>query len=93
LHPPQRRVKLRAGQENDGMEGKARFIFPVLMSGVMAFLMTALVNFLNLGFPPNFLALWLRAFVIAWPCAAIAAFIAIPLARRATTAIIRVIGP
>ncbi len=75
------------------MDGKAKFIFPVLMSGVMAFLMTALVTFLNLGFPGNFVILWLKAFVIAWPCAAVAAFIAIPLARRATAAIIRVIGP
>jgi hypothetical protein len=75
------------------MEGKARFIFPILMSGVMAFLMTALVTFLNLGMPANFIALWLWAFAIAWPCAAIAAFIAIPVARRATAAIIRVIGP
>ncbi|MGL4727308.1 MAG: DUF2798 domain-containing protein [Bosea sp. (in: a-proteobacteria)] len=80
-------------QEQGIMEGKARFIFPVLMAGVMALLMTALVTFLNLGLPSNFLSLWMRAFVIAWPCAAMAAFIAIPLARRATAAIIRVIGP
>ena len=68
------------------MDGPARFIFPVLMSGVMAFMMTALVTWLNLGFPADFLARWIHAFVIAWPCAAISAFIAIPLARRATTA-------
>jgi predicted PurR-regulated permease PerM len=74
------------------MTGKARFIFPVLMAGVMAFLMTALVTWLNLGLPPDFVAHWLRAFVIAWPCAAVAAFVAIPLARRATAAIVAVIG-
>lgn len=74
------------------MTGKARFIFPILMSGVMAFLMTALVTFLNLGFPPDFLARWLRAFAIAWPCAAVAAFIAIPLARRGTGFIVSIIG-
>lgn len=74
------------------MTGKARFIFPVLMAGVMAFLMTALVTFLNLGAPPDFLARWMGAFVIAWPCAAVAAFIAIPLARRATTGIVKLIG-
>lgn len=74
------------------MTGKARFIFPVLMSGVMAFLMTGLVTFLNLGFPADFPFLWLRAFVIAWPCAALAAFIAIPLARRGTGFIVSIIG-
>ena len=74
------------------MTGKARFIFPILMSSVMAFLMTALVTWLNLGFPPDFLARWLRAFIIAWPCAALAAFLAIPLARRGTALILKVVG-
>jgi hypothetical protein len=75
------------------MTGKAKFIFPIIMSAVMAFLMTALVTFINLGLPSNFIALWLRAFAIAWPFAAIAAFIGIPIARWATDRIIRVIGP
>ncbi|MFN3671170.1 MAG: DUF2798 domain-containing protein [Bosea sp. (in: a-proteobacteria)] len=74
------------------MTGKARFIFPVLMAGVMAFLMTALVTYLNLGFPADFLARWMKAFAIAWPCAALAAFIAIPLARRATGFIVSIVG-
>lgn len=73
------------------MEGKAKVIFPVLMAGVMAFLMTALITWLNLGFPPNYLSLWIRAFAIAWPAASVAAFIAVPLARRATTTIVRLI--
>lgn len=70
------------------MQGPARFIFPVLMAGVMAFLMTALITWLNLGFPPDYLSRWLTAFVIAWPAASVAAFVAIPVARRATTAIV-----
>lgn len=74
------------------MTGKARFIFPVLTAGVMAFLMTALVTYLNLGFPADFLARWMKAFAIAWPCAALAAFIAIPLARRATGFIVSIVG-
>lgn len=78
-------------QGNPQWKAKARFIFPALMAGVMAFLMTALITWLNLGFPPNYFYLWLKAFVIAWPAAAIAAFIAIPLARRATATIVRLI--
>jgi Protein of unknown function (DUF2798) len=66
------------------MDGKAKYIFPIIMSGVMAFLMTGLVTMLNLGLPANFLALWLRAFAIAWPFAALSAFLAIPIARRLT---------
>jgi hypothetical protein len=72
------------------MDGPARFIFPVLMAGVMAFLMTALVTYLNLGFPADFLGRWMHAFMIAWPCAAGAAFIAIPIARRGTALIMRI---
>lgn len=74
------------------MDGPARFVFPVLMSGMMAFMMTALVTWLNLGFQADFIARWLYAFTIAWPCAAISAFIAIPLARRATGAIVKMIS-
>jgi hypothetical protein len=73
------------------MEGKAKFIFPIFMAAVMAFLMTALVTALNLGFPPDFVSRWLKAFVIAWPCAVVAAFIAIPLARKATMRVVALI--
>lgn len=74
------------------MQGKARFIFPVLMAAVMAFLMSGLVTWLNLGFSSDFLARWMTAFFIAWPCASGAAFIAIPTARKATDAIVKLIG-
>jgi hypothetical protein len=73
------------------MEGKARFIFPVLMAGIMAFLMTGLITWLNLGFPPGFGWLWARAFLIAWPAATVAAFVSIPTARKATAIIVRFI--
>ncbi|MHB2167039.1 DUF2798 domain-containing protein [Alsobacter sp. R-9] len=74
------------------MDGPARYIFPILMSGVMAFLMTALVTALNVGFPPDYMKRWAIAFVVAWPCAVVAAFIAIPIARRGTRAILRLAG-
>ncbi|MGE0563151.1 MAG: DUF2798 domain-containing protein [Pseudolabrys sp.] len=74
------------------MEGKARFIFPVLMSGQMVLMVTALVTFLNLGLAPDFLRQWMKAFVISWPVAASAAFVAIPVARWATGRIVAVIG-
>jgi energy-converting hydrogenase Eha subunit A len=73
------------------MEGKARFIFPVLMAGVMAFLMSALITALNLGLPPDFVVRWMKAFVIAWPAATIAAFIAIPIARKVTGRLVALI--
>lgn len=71
------------------MDGKAKFVFPAYLSGVMAFLMTAFVTWLNLGFVSNFLTLWLKAWLTAWPLAYIAALIAAPFARRATAWTIR----
>lgn len=66
------------------MEGKAKYIFPFFLSGLMSFLMTGFVTWLNLGLPPDFLWLWLRAWVKTWPLAYLAALIAAPSARRLT---------
>jgi hypothetical protein len=74
------------------MTGKARFIFPVVMAFMMAFLVSAVITFVNLGFAPDFLSRWLRAFLIAWPSAAVVAFFALPLARGVTMAIVKRIG-
>lgn len=74
------------------MNGRARFIFPVLMSGQMVLMVTALVTVLNIGFASNFFLQWIKAFAISWPVAASAAFFAIPVARRATDLIVGVIG-
>jgi hypothetical protein len=74
------------------MDGKARFIFPITMAFFMALLMTAVITFINLGFPPNYFVQWMKAFVVAWPLASCVAFIAVPLARRITAAIVSVVG-
>jgi Protein of unknown function (DUF2798) len=75
------------------MEGKARYIFPVTMAFFMALLMTAVITFINLGFPPNYFVQWLKAFTVAWPLASCVAFVAVPLARRITAAIVNIVGP
>lgn len=58
----------------------------------MAFFMTAVITFINLGLPPDFLRRWLIAFAVAWPFATMAAFVAVPVADRATAFIIRKLG-
>ena len=73
------------------MQDKARFIQPVIVAAIMAFLMTAVITIINLGLPPDFLRRWAIAFAVAWPFATIAAFIAIPIAKRATAFIIGVL--
>lgn len=74
------------------MNLKPKHIQPVLMAGIMAFLMTAFVTWMNLGFPPDYIIRWLHAFLVAWPLAAIAAYIAIPISAKATGKILRALG-
>jgi uncharacterized membrane protein YdjX (TVP38/TMEM64 family) len=74
------------------LDGKAKFIYPVAMAFFMALLMTGVVTAMNLGFPSNYFAQWMKAFGVAWPLASCVAFVAVPLARRITAAIVSVIG-
>jgi hypothetical protein len=70
------------------VDGKARFIFPIVM---MVTMVTLLVTIINLGFPSDFLWQWAKAFVLAWPVAALSAYFAIPIARRVTGKIVTAI--
>jgi Protein of unknown function (DUF2798) len=70
------------------MDSKARLILALLMSSVMVLMVTLLVTWLNLGFDPDFLLQWLKAYFIAWPIAAITAFLVMPPARRLTERIV-----
>jgi hypothetical protein len=73
------------------MRLQAKYVQPVVMAGIMAFLMTAFVTWLNLGFRPDFVPLWLKAFISAWPLASLAAFVAGPVTPGITLAILRAV--
>lgn len=73
------------------MSNKARIIRPVIVAAIMAFMMTAIITYLNLGFPPDFLKRWMIAYAVAWPFATLAAFVAVPIADRLTKKIIALI--
>jgi hypothetical protein len=74
------------------MEGKARYIFPVIITGIIVFVVSAVVTFTNIGFRIDFVPRWLKAFSTGWPVAAVTAYIAIPYVRRLTAAIERMLG-
>ena len=74
------------------MKLKPKHIQPVLMAGIMAFLMTAFVTWMNLGLPSDYISRWLHAFILAWPLAVVAAYIAIPISVRVTGKILRALG-
>lgn len=71
------------------MDGKARFIFPVVVTAIIVFVVSGVVTFFNIGMRPDFVPCWLSAFLVGWPVAAITAFLALPVARRLT---LRLVG-
>lgn len=60
---------------------KARLFMAILMSMVMALMVTLVATFINLGPMPNFVGYWMKAYALAWPVAAATAFVVMPLAR------------
>lgn len=73
------------------MDGKARFIFPILITAVIVFVVSAVVTFSNIGLRADFVRRWLSAFIIGWPVAAVTAYIGIPLVRAATAKLVGLI--
>ncbi len=73
------------------MEGKARFIFPIVITAIIVFIVSAVVTFFNIGVRADFVSRWLSAFVVGWPVAAATAFIAFPIARGVTRRIVGLI--
>jgi len=70
------------------MDGKARFVFPIVITGIIVFVVSAVVTFFNIGLRADFVARWLSAFVVGWPVAAMTAYLAIPVARAVTVRIV-----
>jgi len=78
--------------EGTPMEGKARFILAATMSSMMVLMVTLIVTYLNLGLRHDFLIQWAKAYIIAWPIAAITGYMILPMARRFTDRVVTRIG-
>jgi len=70
------------------MDGKAKIIFPIIATGIVVSVASAVVTFTNIGFRADFVRRWLFAFGVGWPVAAATGFIAFPHVRRATAGIV-----
>ena len=57
------------------MEGKAKFIFPILATGIIVFVVSCVVTFSNIGLRADFVPRWLSAFFIGWPVASVTGLI------------------
>lgn len=64
---------------------KHRLIATALMSFSLSLLMSCWVTYLNLGLTTAFFSDWMSAFRLAWPAAAVIAFLLGPPIQRATT--------
>ena len=73
------------------MEGKAKFIFPILATGIVVFVVSCVVTFSNIGLRADFIGRLLSAFFIGWPIASITGLMAFRYVRRATTGIVALI--
>jgi hypothetical protein len=63
------------------MDWRVRALTAAFMTIVMVALVTLIATWLAVGFDPNFLWQWAKAFAVAWPVAASTAFLVMPTAR------------
>ena len=70
------------------MDGKAKFIFPILATGIIVFVVSCVVTFTNIGLRGDFVTRWLSAFFVGWPVASVTGLVVFPFVRRATVGIV-----
>jgi Protein of unknown function (DUF2798) len=73
------------------MEGKARFVFPVVITAIIVFVVSGALTFFNIGWRNDFVIRWWSAFAVGWPIAASTAYLTIPFARSLTQRIVAAI--
>ena len=73
------------------MEGKARFVFPVVITAIIVFVVSGVLTFINIGWRNDFVIRWWSAYAIGWPIGASTAYLAMPFARSLTQRIVAAI--
>ena len=76
-------------RETDGRQ--ARFVFPVVITAIIVFVVSGAVTFFNIGWRNDFVIRWWSAFAIGWPIATSTAYVAMPFARSLTQRIVAAI--
>jgi hypothetical protein len=86
----------RPGEEirykENRMSAMERFILSSTMTSVMVAMVTLVATWLNLGLRHDFVLQWAKAYIIAWPIAALVGFMVLPMARRFTARVLSFIG-
>lgn len=73
------------------MDSKAQIVFPIVITAMIVFVVSAVVTVFNIGLRADFVVRWLSAFIVGWPVAAATAYLAIPFARAITQRIVSAI--
>jgi hypothetical protein len=73
------------------MEGKARFVFPIVITAMIVFVVSGALTFSDIGWRNDFAMRWWSAFAIGWPIVASTAYLVIPFARSLTQRIVAAI--
>jgi antibiotic biosynthesis monooxygenase (ABM) superfamily enzyme len=74
------------------LQKKFHLVFSLVMGTFMTSFMTFVITAINVGFGPHFLAMWGRAFVIAFLVAVPVIYFVAPLARKLTGRLLGVEG-
>ena len=64
-------------------------VFAFFLTLIMVFIVTGVGTAVNVGLPPNFFLLWMKAWGAAWLVAFPSAIFVAPLARRLTEGVLR----
>ena len=64
-------------------------VFAFFLTLIMVFIVTGVGTAVNVGFPPNFFLLWMKAWGAAWLVAFPSAIFVAPLARTLTERVLR----
>jgi hypothetical protein len=59
-----------------------RLLFPFFMALTMAFIMSGVLIFINLGLVNNFIFVWMKSFIIAFTVAFPTAFFITPIVQK-----------
>jgi len=59
-----------------------RLLFPFFMALTMAFIMSGVLIFINLGLVENFIFIWMKSFIIAFTVAFPTAFFITPIVQK-----------
>ena len=59
-----------------------RLLFPFFMALTMAFIMSGVLIFINLGLVNNFIFIWMKSFIIAFAVAFPTAFFITPIVQK-----------